>query len=150
MIISFFSHTDYTTWVDYSWNPDCIKQEDIEIDIDTQMPILIENDGEFSIQIQDKPIPPKDPEVRKKEILLALSFDNIDDTVIDFDVSDIEIWEIITRLVFDWNPYAQAAMQAKILAMILSQESNMELLQKVQEVQSKINRVRNKFKLSSI
>lgn len=67
--------------------------------------------------------------------------------------SDIEIGEIIRERVFVGNPYAEAALQAKTSAYILSVilgNPNEELLISIQEKQRAINEVRVAFGLSSI
>lgn len=67
--------------------------------------------------------------------------------------SDIEIGEIIRSRVFDGNPYAEAALQAKTSAYLLSAlagNPNDELLASIQDKQEKINEIRLKFGLTII
>ena len=67
--------------------------------------------------------------------------------------TDIEIGEIIRSRVFAGNPYAEAALQAKTSAYLLSVilgNPNEELLISIQEKQRAINEVRVAFGLSSI
>ena len=57
MFISFFSKTEYVTGADYSQNPDCIHQENLDMNVDTQEPVLTGSEGNYKIEILDKAIP---------------------------------------------------------------------------------------------
>lgn len=85
---------------------------------------------------------------KKNEIITAVDLSQVD--LDEFQFSDIEIGEIITARVFWGNPYAQQALQAKILSMLTSWEKNEEVIAKSEYVKEEINKVRTLFNLSSI
>ena len=93
---------------------------------------------------------------QKKGRITELLISSPDLSTIDFDwvsFSDIEIGEIIRSRVFDGNPYAEAALQAKTSAYLLSAlagNPNDELLASIQDKQEKINEIRLKFGLTII
>jgi len=102
------------------------------------------------VNIYAKVPPPENPDERKTRILSGITLENIDEIDIDFQVSDIEIGDLIVKLVFNNNPHAQNALQARVIEMILSGEQYLELIDTIKETQSKINKVRSKFKLSPL
>lgn len=53
-IISFFNDWNHSVWADYSTHPDCIHVEEIDFNIDTQEPVLIEKKWKFSVKIVEK------------------------------------------------------------------------------------------------
>lgn len=93
---------------------------------------------------------------QKKGRITELFISSPDLSTIDFDwvsFSDIEIGEIIRSRVFAGNPYAEAALQAKTSAYLLSTlagNPNDELLASIQDKQEKINEIRLKFGLTII
>ena len=67
--------------------------------------------------------------------------------------SNKEIGDIIQERVFGGNPHAESALQAKIssyIISVISGEPNTEILTEIEEKKSKINQVREKFKLTNI
>lgn len=96
------------------------------------------------------------PEIEQREsirrqLIEAESLDAIDLEWVLF--SDIEIGEIIRSRVFAGNPYAEAALQAKTSAYLLSVilgNPNEELLVSIQDKQARINEVRAKLNLTII
>lgn len=96
MLISFFSPTDFTTWVDHSSHPDLIYQEDIEINLDTHIPVLIEEDGEYHIEIEEKSLPPETHEQKVARISSLLiseeDYEAVDtEWVIGFDIDSMVV-----------------------------------------------------------
>lgn len=87
-------------------------------------------------------------EEKKNEIICSNDLENV--SIEWFDFSDIEIGEIITARVFGGNPYAQQALQAKLIAMLTSGTQDKELIAKSEYVKSEINKVRELFNLSAI
>ena len=96
------------------------------------------------------------PEIEKKERIKRLLVESDDLDAIDLEwliFSDIEIGEIIRSRVFAGNPYAEAALQAKTSAYLLSVTQgnpNEEILVSIQEKQARINEVRAKLNLTII
>lgn len=127
-------------------NDDCILVIDVDFDTETQELSL--EDGE--VRVHAKIPPPEHPDERKTRILSEITLENIDETDVDFQLSDIEIGDMIVKLVFNGNPHAQNALQARVLAMILSGDQYLDLIDTVKETQEKINKVRSKFKLSPL
>ena len=99
---------------------------------------------------------PEETLEQKKCRITELLISSPDLSTIDFDwvsFSDIEIGEIIRSRVFGGNPYAEAALQAKTSAYLLSViqgNPNEELLVSIQDKQEKINEIRLKFGLTII
>lgn len=85
---------------------------------------------------------------KKQEIITSVDLSEVD--IESFDFSDIEIGEIITARVFGGNPYAQQALQAKLIAMLTSGTNDEELIAKSEYVKEEINKVRSLFNLTSI
>lgn len=85
---------------------------------------------------------------------LLISYPNLSTVDLEWIIfSDIEIGEIIRSRVFAGNPYAEAALQAKTSAYLLSAlagNPNDELLASIQDKQEKINEIRLKFGLTII
>ncbi len=159
MIISFFSHTDYTTGVDYSSNPDCLHQEDIEINLDTHIPVLIEEDGEYSIEVQEKTLPPETSEEKHARVYNSIiSTESLDDIDLEWEIfSDFEIGELITARCFGGNPHAEKALTNKALAIAIAllQGGTLtpEMEEKLAYAQSKkdeVDAVRNLFNLGNL
>ena len=93
-------------------------------------------------------------EAKKKEIVFAEDLNSVD--IEWFEFSDYTIWEIITDRVFGWNPYAQQALQAKVLEVLMqwiawnvTPEGN-KVLEKAEYIKQEINKVRIFFGLSPI
>ena len=92
----------------------------------------------------------------KKIRVIASLISTPDISTVDFEwivFNDKEIGDIILDRVFNGNPHAQAALQAKISAYILSSlawSPNEELLVSIQEKQKQINEIRLKFWLTII
>ncbi len=99
---------------------------------------------------------PEETLEQKKCRITELLISSPDLSTIDFDwvsFSDIEIGEIIRSRVFGGNPYAEAALQAKTSAYLLSViqgNPNEEILVSIQEKQARINEVRAKLNLTII
>lgn len=153
MFISFFSHTDYTTGIDYQSHPDCIHQEDLNFDPNTQIANLQRTKkGEYSIQIQDKPEPPETAETKKSRIFQSLvsltSLDaTTDQSILEWvTFSDKEKWDLIVERVFGGNPHAQSAMFAKMLAW----NKKPLFLQYVQKCQQDTDNILAFFSMASI
>lgn len=119
---------------------------DFEFDTETQELSL--EDG--IVIVHAKVPPPEHPDERKARILSEITLENINKIDVDFQLSDIEIGDMIVKLVFNGNPHAQNALQARVLAMILSGEQYLELIDTIKETQAKINKVRSKFKISPL
>lgn len=122
--------------------------------IDTEpTPEQLEDLGCDSYELYEEPA--ETPEQQKARVKQAL-ISTPDLSAVDLEwviFSDIEIGEIIRSRVFAGNPYAEAALQAKTSAYILSVilgNPNEELLISIQEKQRAINEVRVAFGLSSI
>lgn len=67
--------------------------------------------------------------------------------------SNKEIGDIILDRVFEGNPHAESALQAKISSYIISVitgQPNTEILTEIEEKQERVNEVRNKFWLVSL
>lgn len=115
MIVSFFSHTEYTTWIDYSRNPDCLYQEDIDFDPTKQTIELLEDWGEFSIEVSDIPEPPEtdsEKKIRKvQEFVLADDIDEFDWEWVFISPEDYS--RLIILRDFEGDNGAQQAMLAK-------------------------------------
>lgn len=85
---------------------------------------------------------------------LLISYPNLSTVDLEWIVfTNKEIGDIILERVFNGNPYAESALQAKISAYILSAlagNPNDELLASIQDKQEKINEIRLKFGLTII
>lgn len=112
MFVSFFSTSSTPIiWADYTNHPDCIYAEDIDFNPETQTPNLIEEDGEYSIDIQDKPLPPESPEEKKARITNLListeNYEEVDTEWVTFEKSDI--WPMIIARFFGGDTNAEMA-----------------------------------------
>lgn len=137
-----------------NWVIDCISQEIIEMQdsemIEYQDSILnpIYSNGEILEYVDEE-------NVKKYRIFSSL-ISATDLALVDLEwltFTDIEIGEIIRSRVFAGNPYAEAALQAKTSAYLLSViqgNPNEELLASIQEKQRAINDVRAKLNLTII
>lgn len=137
-----------------NWVIDWISQEIIEMQdsemIEYQDSILnpIYSNGEILEYVDEE-------NVKKYRIFSSLISAN-DLALVDLEwltFTDIEIGEIIRSRVFAGNPYAEAALQAKTSAYLLSViqgNPNEELLASIQEKQRAINEVRAKLNLTII
>lgn len=137
-----------------NWVIDCISQEIIEMQdsemIEYQDSILnpIYSNGEILEYVDEE-------NVKKYRIFSSL-ISATDLALVDLEwlaFTDIEIGEIIRSRVFAGNPYAEAALQAKTSAYLLSViqgNPNEELLASIQEKQRAINEVRAKLNLTII
>ncbi len=114
MIISFFTDTEYVAWVDYSWHPQCIHQEDIEIDLTTQIPVLKKSKWKYSIKITD--IVQEETYDQKKErikndLCTSEKYQEVDTDGVFFQTS--EIWPMIIARFFKSDPNAEMAFLQK-------------------------------------
>ena len=104
----------------------------------------------------DEYVEPEESSDAKKIRILAslISSPDIQDVDLEWIVfSNKEIGDIILDRVFGGNPYAEAALQAKTSAYLLSTlagNPNDELLASIQDKQEKINEIRLKFGLTII
>lgn len=155
MFISFFSKTEYVTGADYSQNPDCIHQENLEMNVDTQEPVLTGSKGNYKIEILDKAIPAETAMQKHARIKQALlSTEDISDFDLEWEqFSDIEIGDIITARIFQGNPYAQLVLQAKVTKALLRalagnpSEGDDVIIATGDTVTAQINEIRNVFGL---
>lgn len=99
--------------------------------------------------------PAETPEQQKARVKQAListpDLSSVDLEWVAF--SDTEIGDIIQARVFGGNPHAEAALQAKTSAYLLSVvsgEPNTQLLDEITVKRSQINEIRNKFNLNTI
>jgi len=99
--------------------------------------------------------PAETPDEQKIRVKLAListpDLSSVDLEWVTF--SDTEIGDIIQERVFEGNPHAESALQAKTSAYLLSAlagNPNDELLASIQDKQEKINEIRLKFGLTII
>jgi len=176
MIVSFFKDGTYATGIDCSkkeaipWVPAILDEEAwiildpgvpatpetgndecilvCDVDFDTETQELSLEDG--NVKVYAKIPLPEYPDERKARILAEITLENIDDIDVDFQISDIEIGDLIVKLIFNGNPHAQNALQARVLGMILSGNQSQGFIETVQETQAKINKIRSKFKLSPL
>lgn len=99
---------------------------------------------------------PEESDDAKKIRVFSMLVASPDISTVDFEwivFTNKEIGDIILERVFNGNPHAQAALQAKISAYILSAlagNPNDELLASIQDKQEKINEIRLKFGLTII
>jgi len=113
----------------------------------------LEEIGCDSYELYEAPEPA--PEDRKAQITQSLISSN-DLSTVDLEgvtFTDKEIGDIILERVFEGNPHAQSALQAKTSAYLLSAiagNPNDELLASIQDKQEKINEIRLKFGLTII
>lgn len=158
MIVSFFSETEYTLWVDNSSDERCIYQEDIDFSPNEENIQLVKDGNTWKIVISNKE---KNPETafEKHNRIKKLVVETIDITTVNLEgetFSDIEIWDIITARVFWGNPYAQMVLQAKVTKALLKQiagqatESDTQLIQYGDVVTEQVNVVRRVFGLSDM
>ncbi len=54
MIVSFFEDWKHVTGADYSHREDCVHVEEIDLNIETQEPVLVEKKWKFSVKIVEK------------------------------------------------------------------------------------------------
>lgn len=133
---------------------DCISHEVIELP-DTE---IIEYQDTISnpVYSNGEIIEYIDEEREKKYRIYQSLISTPDLSTVDLEgitFSNEEIGDIILARVFAGNPYAEAALQAKTSAYLLSViqgNPNEELLASIQEKQARINEVRAKFNLSII
>lgn len=155
MKISFFTPTEYVTWVDYSTNPDCLGAFDVDFNPEAQIAIL--EDGE--VVVTDKPKQPESPTEKHdriyQSIITAKSLDKIDLEKEEF--SDIEIGDLITAKVFENNPHAEKALTNKALAIAITllqwgemTEAMSEKIAYAHEKKSEVDAVRNLFNLGNL
>lgn len=104
----------------------------------------------------DEYVEPEESSDAKKIRILAslISSPDIQDVDLEWIIfNDKEIGDIILDRVFGGNPYAEAALQAKTSAYLLSViqgNPNEELLVSIQDKQARINEVRAKLNLTII
>ena len=137
-----------------NWVIDCISYEIIEIP-DSEM-IEYQDSIWNPIYSNGEILEYVDEESVKKYRIFSSIISTQDISSLDLEwvtFSDIEIGEIIRSRVFAGNPYAEAALQAKTSAYLLSViqgNPNDELLASIQDNQEKINEIRLKFGLTII
>jgi len=111
---------------------------------------------ELGCDSYDEYTEPEETYDAKKIRILASLISSPDIQSVDLEwivFSNKEIGDIILDRVFGWNPYAEAALQAKTSAYLLSAlagNPNDELLASIQDKQEKINEIRLKFGLTII
>ena len=158
MLISFFTKTEFVAWVDYSWHPDCIHQEEVDIDLSIQVPVLIGNEGEYSIEVEEKESPPETPEEKHARIRSEIISGDLEDIDLEWEFfSDFEIGEIITDRVFGGNPHAEKALTNKVLAVTLAILQGVEMTEAMSEKiveatakKAEVDAVRNLFNLGNL
>lgn len=152
MFVSFFEDWENAVWVDCSSNPDCIFASDVDFNPDIQIASLINKNWKYSVKIEDKPLPSETNDQKHSRIYQSIiSTKSLEWFDLEWEnFSDFEIWEIITARVFGWNPHAQSALQAKMIAMLLSKNMNPDLIEKAQEIEIQINAVRNLFNIGNL
>lgn len=137
-----------------NWVIDCISYEIIEMP-DSEM-IEYQDSIWNPIYSNGEILEYVDEESVKKYRIFSSLISTPDLSSVDLEwvtFSDIEIGEIIRSRVFAGNPYAEAALQAKTSAYLLSAlagNPNDELLASIQDKQEKINEIRLKFGLTII
>lgn len=132
----------------------CISHEAMEIpeseiiEYDDQIVNPIYRDGEI-IEYIDEEVERK---ARVKQSLISTpDISSVDLEGVSF--SDIEIGDIIQARVFNGNPHAESALQAKTSAYLLSVVSgdpNTQLLEEINLKREQINEIRTKFNLNTI
>lgn len=131
----------------------CISHEMLEvegeiIEYDDRIANPIYRDGKIIEYIDEE------GEKKSRVRTALISAQNLSSVDIEWVLfSDIEIGEIIRSRVFAGNPYAEAALQAKTSAYLLSVilgNPNEELLVSIQDKQARINEVRAKLNLTII
>jgi len=101
-------------------------------------------------------VEPEESSDAKKIRILATLIASPDIQSVDLEwivFTNKEIGDIILDRVFDGNPHAESALQAKISSYIISVitgQPNTELLAEIEEKQAMVNEVRNKFWLVSL
>lgn len=137
-----------------NWVIDCISYEIIEMP-DSEM-IEYQDSIWNPIYSNGEILEYVDEESVKKYRIFSSLISTQDISSLDLEwvtFSDIEIGEIIRSRVFEGNPYAESALQAKTSAYLLSAltgSPNDELLASIQDKQEKINEIRLKFGLTII
>ncbi len=63
---------------------------------------------------------------------------------------DKQIGDLILERVFDGNPHAEIALQAKVLSMMISGQLDAEKMKQMYKVQEEINEIREFFGLKRI
>lgn len=155
MIISFFSDIEYTTGIDQSENEGCIFQDDVDMDEQTQFPVLQNIDWVFSIIIKNYPektISPEEKHVNAlMDILAGKEVEDLEWVVF----TDSELGMIITKKVFDGNPYAQIAkivdaqiIMIKLLSLVVDKELVKEGFTPLIETLMKVSQARQSAWLS--
>jgi len=115
---------------------------------------VVETSIEWPIELIDGKIITK---INKtKEEIQSFLISSNDLSTVDLEgvtFTDKEIGDIILERVFDGNPHAESALQAKIssyIISVISGQPNTELLTEIEEKQVRVNEVRNKFWLVSL
>ncbi len=111
---------------------------------------------ELGCDSYDEYTEPEETLEQKKGRITELLISSQDLSTVDLEwivFTNKEIGDIILERVFEGNPYAESALQAKTSAYLLSAlagNPNGELLASIQDKQEKINEIRLKFGLTII
>ena len=156
MYISFFkNNNEAIIGTDYSWHNDILHQEDIDFNPETQIAELIENNWKFSIKISTK----KEIETDENKYARIFAYFSNPENPLEveklegIEFTDKQIGDLIQTRVFEGNPHAESAMQAKFSAWITSVvlgKPNKELKAEIDAKQAKINEVREFFGLTPL
>lgn len=124
MLVSIFKDLTFTTWIDYSsnpetseWNPDCVECVDVDFNPLIETLEIEETDGEYVVNIMQLPQAEESSETRHARIYQSILEAEILDLELDLEweeFTDFEIGEIITTRLFGGNPHAQTALLRKI------------------------------------
>lgn len=155
MLVSFFSKTEYITWVDYSEDARCILQREVEFSPDTHF-LQLWDDNE--VVIIPKAVSVETTIEKHSRIKQALlSTEDISEFDLEWEqFSDIEIGDIITARIFQGNPYAQLVLQAKVTKALLRAlsgtpaEGDDAIIATGDAVTAQINKIRNVFGLGNM
>ncbi len=109
---------------------------------------------EWKIMIKTRVIPkPQEPQEQKFARVFEklksstnLTAEDLEGVVFD----DKQIGDLILERVFDGNPHAEIALQAKVLSMMVTGQLDAEKMKQMYKVQEEINEIREFFGLKRI
>lgn len=118
MIISFFSSDTYTTWVDYSSHPDLVYQDEIEINLSTHRPRLIQTESGYSIEvienITEETLEQK--RARVKKLFIEANEEDISTDILEWEVfSWQELGDMLNQRLCWGNIYKEMQLHREIL-----------------------------------
>ena len=128
MIISFFSQSRFSTWVDQSSHPDLIYQEDREINLNHQIPRLIQNEEGYHIEMDDLPPAPETHD-QKVARVSSLLISEEDYEAVDTEWltrSDLDRDHLILSRFFGWDRGAEIWFTQRMIYLTLNRSEDQD------------------------